>query len=120
MAPPFAVDITPLAISSPSTVELLLTMAIPFPAVLADFVSAPIAVTLCRVPLEGPAASIEGESGLLLSLSELELLFRMTKKVMAMTMAKNKTVTKVMVMVVLEFEASALAEVAEEPMTLLH
>jgi hypothetical protein len=63
---------------------------------------------------------MDGESGLLLSLSELELFFRMTKKVMAMTMARNKMVTKVIVMVVLEFEASALTEFAEEPMMLLH
>jgi hypothetical protein len=119
MAPPFAVDITPLAISSLSIVELLLT-AIPFPAVRTNLVSAPICVTLCRVPFEGPAVSMDGESGLLLSLSELELFFRMTKKVMAMTMARNKMVTKVIVMVVLEFEASALTEFAEEPMMLLH
>ena len=81
MAPdgPETVDMTPppLAMSASSTVELLFTIAIPLGAILEVLLSELATGTRCNVPLGG--MSSDGDSGLLLSLSAVELFRRSTK-----------------------------------------
>ena len=96
-------------------------VTIPFPAVREIFVSEPMAVPRCKVPETMAPLSTEGDSGLLLSLSELDWRFLMTKKLIPAATQRKRNETRVTVMVVPEFEPSELfEEVAEDPMTELH